>query len=52
MIVRTSSSRELHIVESYQLGGNSYFTKQVDFEQSTEAVRRLGLHWVLLNQPQ
>jgi two-component system response regulator len=51
VVVMTSSREERDIVESYQLGVNSYIVKPVDFDQLTEAVRQLGYYWLLLNQP-
>jgi len=51
VVIMTSSREECDIVETYQLGVNSYIVKPVDFDQFTEVVRQLGYYWLLLNQP-
>lgn len=51
VVVLSSQRDQPGIAECYRLGVNSYIVKPVDFEQFSEAVRQLGLYWLLLNEP-
>lgn len=51
VVVLTTSNEEQDMLSSYSLGCNSYIRKPVDFVQFSEAIRQLGMYWLLMNEP-
>lgn len=51
VVVMTTSKEEDDLVRSYSYGANSYIRKPVDFNQFIDAVRQVGLYWLVLNEP-
>jgi DNA-binding NarL/FixJ family response regulator len=50
VVVLTSSKEEKVLIESYNLGVNSYISKPVDFDQFVETIRYIGYYWLVLNK--
>jgi two-component system response regulator len=50
VVILTSSKEEQDLIKGYRSGANSYVRKPVDFNQFVDAVRHIGLYWLLINE--
>jgi CheY-like chemotaxis protein len=51
VVILTSSKEQQDIVEGYKLGVNAYIQKPVDFEEFRSVIERMGMFWLVVNQP-
>src|SRR6202051_4468658 len=51
VVILTSSKEQKDLIKGYNLGVSAYVQKPVDFEQFSEAIRQIGMFWMLINQP-
>ena len=51
VVILTSSKQEQDLINGYKFGCNSYVRKPVEFNEFAEAVRQVGLYWLLINEP-